>query len=1061
MKLIPKVISICVLVALIIAGILGYFVYSSLKNDRLQTIAKGMNSDVAFMVSHIEEQQQKIAEISQIIARNRQVKKALSIFENRGISQELNDLIEVYPFINYILVAELDGTIFSTSTRDGHKNRVNGEELLLENIKLHPLYLQPSHEKLGLSSIGHDPYLSRIDIKDDVAQWSSVNITKRGSIIGELIISIDWRNIIIDQLTQDVNELAESKSSLIGAIIKNSADEVIVTQFQKNSPADQSYNETNISYKNANVLSSQKIFNIGQDKLTSLLLFDRHIEMQIIKELGVNILMVSLISVLVMSLLLYMLLGKALLSRINQLHRFTTGISQGKLDFQVADLGKDEIGDLGKNFNAMVQNLSQSMTSIEKLNKESSLRKIAIHELEEKSNQLALVIDSASAGIWDWDIDSGAVVFDERLAEIIGYTVAELNNQTIKDWMEFAHPDDVNLSTKLIAKHWNKETDRYHCEARMKHKAGHWIWVFNSGKVVEWHENEKPKRMIGTHIDITERKTNEKMLIEAREAAEQAAIAKSEFLASMSHEIRTPMNGVLGMLGLVVDTKLNEEQQHRINIAMSSAKSLLNLINDILDYSKADAGKIEIENIDFNLRHLLGELAESLGLQAQVKNLELILDVTKIDESMVRGDPSRLRQIISNIISNATKFTESGEIVIQAGLIENEDLSWRLDCKITDTGLGIPENKISTIFDSFSQVDSSTTRKFGGTGLGLAIVKQLCNLMGGEISLTSAIGQGSCFHFYITLQKSKKSKRVLPEVDISNLKILIVDDNITNRKVMRGQLEHWGARVFEADSSQKALLLCKREYHDNNKPPFNIAFLNKQLPYMDGTALGKELKLDEQYKHIKLIMMTSMGHLGDARLYADLGFDGYFPKPATTEDLFGALSVVAKGGEILEAAEPLVTSHYLKTLRPATDKSIKGSDLEKISNAHILLVEDNRINQMVAKGVLNKLGLHAIDIADNGIECLNKLNQQDSDKKFDLVLMDCQMPEMDGYEASKNIRKGEAGELNKSIPIIALTANAMLDDRQKCLDAGMSDYLSKPLDAEQLITKLLHYINRA
>jgi len=1058
MKLIPKVITTCVFIAIIVVGSLGYFVFSSLKYERLQTIERGMSGDVSFIVSHLEDDQRKITDITKIIARNRQVKKALSLFENRGVSQELNDLIEVYPFINYILVVELDGTIFSSSTRDGNKKKLNGEDLLLKNIKQHSLYVQPEHSLVKVSSIGYDEYLPLIGIDDAISQWYSVNIVKRGKVIGELVISIEWRQIVIKLLDRDIRKLATSKSSLIGAIIKNEVNNTIIARYHQSASVVNKHEENATYNRISNELSSQKKLMAGKSELTSLLIFDRNIEMKIIQSLGINILWVSLLCVIAMSIFLYLLLGKILLSRIEQLHRFTKNIKQGDLNYKIENLGSDEIGDLGRDFNSMLDTLNKSMTSIERLNEESELRKHALNNFKESSNQLALVIDSTAAGIWDWQVQTGEVVFNERLAEIIGFTLDELSPINIDTWMSHANPDDLKRSGELLEQHWRGETSRYIFEARMRHKEGHWVWVLDSGKVVEWHDDGKPKRMIGTHQDISKRKNNEQMLIEATEKAKEAAVAKSEFLASMSHEIRTPMNGVLGMLGLVIDTDLNDEQQHRVNIAMGSAKSLLNLINDILDFSKADAGKIELENIDFNLRSMLGDLSESMGLQIQVKNLELILDVTNIEESMVKGDPSRLRQIISNIVSNATKFTSKGEIVIQAELLPNEDSSsWRLNCSISDTGLGIPNDKISSLFDSFSQVDSSTTRKFGGTGLGLAIVKKLCNLMNGDISVTSELGKGSCFNFYITLQKSTKSQHVMPQVDLKNLKLLVVDDNKTNREVLRGQLEHWGITIFEAHDAQQALSLCENQFN-NNLPFFDIGLIDMQMPYMDGAELGKHIKSDKRFATIKLIMMTSMGHLGDASYFANLGFDGYFPKPATTADLFGALSVVANGGEVLNEAEPLVTSHYLKTLIPTKNEEYSNEDLNKIKDSRILLVEDNRINQMVAKGILNKLGLNNIDIANNGVECIEKLINEKAKKGYDVVLMDCQMPEMDGYEASREIRSGKGGELNIPILIIAMTANAMADDKQKCLDAGMNDYLSKPIDSNLLIVKLIHWL---
>ena len=346
MKLIPKVISICVLVALIVISTLGYFVFSYLKYDRVQTTEKGMNSDVSFMAAHLEEQQKKIADISQIIARNRQVIRALSLFENRGISQELNDMIEIYPFINYIIVTELDGTIFSTSTRDGNKKRINGEELLLKNINSHALYAPANNKVVAISSIGQDEYLSLLGLEDDITQWYNVNISKRGKDIGRLVISIDWRRIVIKQLDEDINALASSKDSLIGAIIKNEENEIIVARYNNKNSLVTNHQENSQYKNNPNELSSQKQLTVGQTELTSLLIFNRHIELKVIQTLSRNILILGIVSVLVMSTLLYFLLGKTLLYRIEQLHKFTKGISQGVLDHQVEDLGSDEIGDI-------------------------------------------------------------------------------------------------------------------------------------------------------------------------------------------------------------------------------------------------------------------------------------------------------------------------------------------------------------------------------------------------------------------------------------------------------------------------------------------------------------------------------------------------------------------------------------------------------------------------------------------------------------------------------------------------------------------------------------------
>jgi len=495
------------------------------------------------------------------------------------------------------------------------------------------------------------------------------------------------------------------------------------------------------------------------------------------------------------------------------------------------------------------------------------------------------------------------------------------------------------------------------------------------------------------------------------------------------------------MLELVELEPLSKPIEKKVAIAKSSAHSLLGVINDILDFSKAEAGKVELEHIHFNARDLIGEIAEAQAFTAQEKGIEIILDLVSLEPSHLMGDPGRIRQVVTNLISNAVKFTSQGEVVVSAS-IEKTDQDLLLNIKVKDSGIGITEAKQQQLFTPFSQVDASTTREYGGTGLGLAICKQLCELMNGKISLASEPGKGSEFTATMQVAEGIEKERTIPNINMSSLNVLVVDDNETNRLVISQQLGHWGANVTLASSAKQALELCAQRI-ENDQPMFDIAVLDMQMPEMDGMELCKVLKAHDDYKAMPLVMMTSIAGMEGAQRYSKIGFQAYFPKPVTTADLISALSVITSS----DSTEPLplVTPGYISSLRK------EKSD----TPAKILLVEDNPVNQHVSTLMLKKLNCEVI-LAQNGQEAINTLSEHNGGY-FDLVLMDCQMPVMDGFDATANIRDGMAGDEHKAIKIIALTANAMDSDKERCINAGMDDYLTKPIQLDILKEKIEQY----
>jgi len=767
---------------------------------------------------------------------------------------------------------------------------------------------------------------------------------------------------------------------------------------------------------------------------------------------------ITLVSILLV-MVIYLSVAKRITHPIEALSMAAKNLAKGNWQTRISPNGSDEVRDLTITFDEMASSLKK---------REQALR--------ESEQEYRLLINNLPSIVYRGYQDYTVKFFDNKIESLIGYNADKFNSKQMK-WSDLIVEEDIPSMRQMILDALRTEK-AFVREFRIKKATGEIVWIQDRGQII-CNQNGEIEYISGVFFDITKRKKEQWDLIQAQRnleetnrdlknaiekanrlalKAEAASIAKSEFLANMSHEIRTPMNGVIGMANLLLDTPLGAEQAEFVETIKNSADSLLRIINDILDFSKIEAGKLDLEIIDFDLRCTLDDVGDLMALKAHEKGLEFVSNIHRHVPLLLFGDPGRLRQILINLIGNAIKFTEKGEIAIHVSVEKNDRTHATIRFEIIDTGMGIPHDRMEKLFKPFSQLDSSSTREFSGTGLGLTISKQLSEMMGGRIGVETQANKGSKFWFTAVFEKQPERSRkseILPG-DIRNKYILIVDDNSTNRHVLREQLKSWGCRFNEASSGEEALRKMRRGF-DNNRP-FDLAILDMHMPGMDGETLGREIKLDSDLKHTILVLMTSIGRRGDAKRLEKIGFVGYLTKPVKQSQLYDCLVTVSglRNETAFKQPMSIFTRHTICEKQRRTPR--------------ILLAEDNITNQKVALNTLNRFGYSA-DVVENGKEAVEALKKI----PYDIVLMDCQMPGMDGYEATDEIRKWEKTFKDRwpdcsdsnleyrsgsgRVPIIAMTAHALKGDREKCLNAGMDDYIAKPIHPKKLCDVVEKWLN--
>ncbi|MCX6276752.1 MAG: response regulator [Bacteroidetes bacterium] len=703
----------------------------------------------------------------------------------------------------------------------------------------------------------------------------------------------------------------------------------------------------------------------------------------------------------------------------------------------------------------MSEELKQRVTELEKENKklrfasqqwellEKTYRKSneELGDLQMKLAKLQEQTDHALFGgdlaWWEWDYRSGKVQFNENRARLLGFKPDELPN-SYSGITGMIHPDDYNHTMIKLQKHLNGDHPNYEAEFRLQTKSGEWRWFFDKGKIVETDILGKPIRLSGVLIDIHERKSTENLLIIARDKADSDSRSKSNFLASMSHDIYTPMAGVIGMAEILKQSKLSEEQEEYLNVIVKSATNLMSILNDIIEYSKIESGKLEFHEKPFSIHQVVEEVTASFLEKAAEKDIEILSFQDPDIPLEVVGDPVRLRQVIRIISDNALKFTEQGQIRIEAHFLEWDNETVKVKFNITDTGIGISEEGMKKLFTSFSKFESAESQKYGGGGLGLAIAKRLIDRMNGQITVESTPGEGTTLSFTVLFERYKDTEVADPMKEmLRGLRVLVIDPSQTRRAILSGYLDRWEAEVEQCVDPADALKMIGHQSQINR--PYNLIVIDYDLPGSDGLQFASSLKNDRTVqKSIILLSVSRRISLSSSELAA-AGVVVALVQPYTLSRLRHRIKDALTQANIEEIESYDDVDFHLQ------------EDQKKVLS--ILLAEDNLINQKVALVILEKIG-HAAELAVNGKVAFERYIE----KEFDLVLMDIQMPEMDGFEAARRIRAFEAEHPERDpVHICAITANRSSEDEENCYKAGMNSYISKPFRLDEL-TRILNHL---